>query len=667
MKIMRTAVISRIAELDRAQKRMIMMAFDVLAMVIALWAAFSTRYGEAYWPNNALVPLAALASFAIGIVGFYQLRIYDMVLRYFDQRMISRMVSGAAIAAIAWVIVVYCARIPTGETVQEGLVPRSVGFIYCGFLFVLMFVGRYALALLLTGDGSNRIPADANQKAVAIYGANIAGISLAESMRGNPQYRLVAFIDDDKTMQGRIAAGTPIYSPVALPELVRTQAFDEVFLALPRATRSQRLAAVSRLTQLQLKVKTVPAPEEIVSGRYTVTDVRPIDVNDLLRRDPVRPLTGLIKAAVEGHTIMITGAGGSIGSEICRQISRARPKKLVLLDHSEFALYTIDQQLEQICAKLPEHERPEIVPIVGSMLNEKLVRDIIGSHGVDTIYHAAAYKHVPLLEHNEVVGVENNVIGTLVLARAAAEYKLTRFTMISTDKAVRPESVMGASKRVAELLIHAFAEDPDCCTKFGIVRFGNVLDSSGSVVQRFREQIKAGGPITVTHEGITRFFMSIPEATQLVLQASAMAERGEVFVLDMGEPIKIADLARNMITLSGLTVRDPNNPGGDIEITYVGLRPGEKLYEELFIGEDAVETTHPRIKMAPERSVSREEMKRHLEDLQAAILGADSAAVREKLWMLTELDRVPPQSSAVAAVSGAVELTAWRERAGAAE
>ncbi len=637
---MRAALLSHLSEADRARKRMILIGHDLTAMAVALWAAFSTRFGEPYWPNNPLVIAAALISFAIGIYGLYRLRIYHIVLRYFEIRMVNRIFSGAAIAAVAWVIVVYFARTPYGETVEQGLVPRSVGFIYCGFLFVLLFMGRYAMALLIAGAGQKPTAEEqADRRRVAIYGANIAGISLAESMRGNLRYRPVAFIDDDRAMQGQIAAGIPIYSPKALPELVRTVGLDEVFLALPRATRSQRLAAISRLTQLQLKVKTVPAPEEIVSGRYTVSDVRPIDVNDLLRRDPVKPLTGLIKAAVEDHTIMITGAGGSIGSEICRQICRAGPKKLVLLDHSEFALYTIDQQLCEIIGSLPEAERPEIVPIVGSMLNEGLVRELISTHEVDTIYHAAAYKHVPLLEHNEVVGVQNNVIGTLVLARAAAEAKLTRFTMISTDKAVRPESVMGASKRAAELLIHAFAEAEGCETRFGIVRFGNVLDSSGSVVQRFRDQIRNGGPVTVTHEEITRFFMSIPEATQLVLQASAMANHGEVFVLDMGEPIKIADLARNMISLSGLTVRDESNPAGDIEISYVGLRPGEKLYEELFVGEDAVETTHPRIKMARERSLPSSEVLQHLEALQAAIAGSDRRAVRDILTVLIASDR----------------------------
>jgi FlaA1/EpsC-like NDP-sugar epimerase len=654
----------KLSNASRARKRIILIAYDLAAMCFALWAAFSTRLGEPYWPNNPLVLAAAVVAFAAGVAGLYHLRVYHIVLRYFDMRTVSRIFSGAAVSAIAWVLVVYFARLPYADSVEQGLIPRSVGFIYCGFLFMLLFLGRYAMALLISH--ADREPFEqtrATQKNVAIYGANIAGISLADSMRGNPRYRLVAFIEDDRAMHGQIAAGIGIYSPGALGELVRSVGLDEVFLAMPRASRSQRMAAISRLTQLQLKVKTVPAPEEIVSGRFTVSDVRPINVNDLLRRDPVQPLTELIRSAVEGHSIMITGAGGSIGSEICRQIARARPRRLVLLDHSEFSLYSIDQQLEDILASLPELDRPEIVPIVGSMLNDKLVRELIRTHQVDTIYHAAAYKHVPLLEHNEVVGVENNVIGTLVLARAALDAKLTRFTMISTDKAVRPESVMGASKRMAELVIQAFAEDPRCETRFGIVRFGNVLDSSGSVVQRFRDQIRNGGPVTVTHPEITRFFMSIPEATQLVLQASAMASQGEVFVLDMGEPVKIADLARNMITLSGLSIRDENEPAGDIEISYVGLRPGEKLYEELFVGEDVVETTHPRIKKARERSIERGEMERHLVELQRALEEADRQSVREKLNELTasDHDQAEAQPPAPAPASNVLRAD-WRQR-----
>jgi FlaA1/EpsC-like NDP-sugar epimerase len=470
-----------------------------------------------------------------------------------------------------------------------------------------------------------RVGADARR--IAIYGANAAGISLAESVRRDPHFQLIGFIEDDPALHGQLLAGTPIYDPEALESLVVREEVAEVLLALPQASRTQRLAAIQRLTQLNVAVKTVPAPEEIMSGRFTVSDVRPIEVNDLLRRDPVEPLSDLIREAVDGHSVLVTGAGGSIGSEICRQILRGRPARLVLFDHSEFSLFTIEQQLIELLEETPEAERPEIVPVIGSMLNADLVRTVIALHDVDTIYHAAAYKHVPLLEHNEVIGVENNVFGTMVLANAAAEAKLARFTMISTDKAVRPESVMGASKRVAELFIQALAE-AGSDTRFGIVRFGNVLDSSGSVVQRFRNQIRRGGPVTVTHKEITRFFMSIPEATQLVLQASAMATSGEVFVLDMGEPILITDLARNMIRLSGMTVRDDDNPNGDIEIAFVGLRPGEKLFEELFVGDEAIPTAHPRITMAKERNVPLAELARQLDSLRLAIARADAEAVR---------------------------------------
>ncbi|HEX8623472.1 MAG TPA: nucleoside-diphosphate sugar epimerase/dehydratase [Allosphingosinicella sp.] len=631
-------LVEQLSSMGRARKRAILIGYDLAAMALALWGAFSARLGEIYFPDNVSVFAAAATSFAIGIVALYRLQVYHLVLRYFHMRAVSRILAGSAMAALAWVLLVYFtqARMEVDGLVM--MVPRSVGIIYCGFLFLLLFMGRYAMALLLSGAA--RGPADKSrdgQRNIVIYGANAAGISLAESMRNSRVYRLVAFVDDDRALHGQIVSGGAIIAPKALPALVAREAVDEVFLAMPKASRSQRLAAISLLTKLNLKVKTVPAPEEIVSGRFTVSDVRPIDVNDLLRRDPVEPLSDLIKEAVDGQTILVTGAGGSIGSEICRQIARVRPAKLILLDHSEFALYTIEQQLAELLRDRDPLDRPQVVPIVGSMLNELLVRDIIRIHGVETIYHAAAYKHVPLLEHNEVVGVANNVIGTLVLARAAFDAKLTRFTMISTDKAVRPESVMGASKRVAELIIQALAEQGD--TRFGIVRFGNVLDSSGSVVQTFREQIRRGGPVTVTHPDITRFFMSIPEATQLVLQASAMARHGEVFVLDMGEPIRIAELARNMISLSGMTVRDDDNPAGDIEIAYVGLRPGEKLYEELFVGEGALDTAHPRIKMAKERFLPLDDLQPDLDKLAEAIANCDASAVRSGLRKLIAPDQ----------------------------
>ncbi len=629
--------VRRLSSAERGQKRAILVGYDVCAMVFALWAAFSARLGEPYLPVDPPVLLAAGISMVVGLIGLFQLRIYHIVLRFFDLGTVSRILFGAAITATAWVILVYFMRASLMVDGIRILVPRSIGFIYGGFLFVLLFMGRYAMAAIVIGAERKHPSGRAGRRNIVIYGANSAGISLAESVRRDRHFHLCGFVDDDPALKGQIIAGAHIYPPRALADLVRGNKVSEVFLAMPKATRSQRLGAIERLNQLDVQVMTVPAPEEIVSGRFTVSDVRPIDVNDLLRRDPVEPLSDLIKEVVDGQTILITGAGGSIGSEICRQIVRVRPARLVLLDHSEFALYSIEQQLIELLRDRDPEDRPAIVPVVGSMLNELLVRDIIRMHGVETIYHAAAYKHVPLLEHNEVVGVENNVIGTWVLARAAFDAKLTRFTMISTDKAVRPESVMGASKRVAELVIQALAEQGE--TRFGIVRFGNVLDSSGSVVQTFREQIRRGGPVTVTHPDVTRFFMSIPEATQLVLQASAMARHGEVFVLDMGEPIRIAELARNMISLSGMTVRDEDNPAGDVEIAYVGLRPGEKLYEELFVGESALDTAHPRIKMAKERFISFADLRPHVDRLRAAIFAGDSAAVREQLQELIAPDQ----------------------------
>jgi FlaA1/EpsC-like NDP-sugar epimerase len=624
-------LVKRLTTLGRLKKRSILIAYDLLAMAVALWAAFSTRLGIVYVPYSRSVILSAAASFVVGLAALYRLRIYHIVLRYFDLRTVTRLFAGAAIAAVGWLTVVYLvnAHITVGHITF--LVPRSVAFIYCGFLFLLLFMGRYVMALLLTGaDRESLLPAR-DARRVVIYGANSSGTSLAASVRASSHYRLLAFVDPDAAFKGRVVAGVPIYTPEALVTLAQAGTVDEVFLALPNASRSERLAAISQVRELGLEVKTVPAPEEIASGRFTVSDIRPIDVADLLRRDPVEPLGELIREAIEGRSILVTGAGGSIGSEICRQVLRARPKKLILFDHSEFALYSIHQQLLELAEKLPSAARPELAPIIGSMLNERLVRRIIADHSIDTLFHAAAYKHVPLLEDNELAGIDNNVFGTLAVVRAAFDAKLNRFTMISTDKAVRPKSVMGASKRVAELVVQAFADRLDCNTQFAIVRFGNVLDSSGSVVQRFRNQIRSGGPITVTHEGVTRYFMSIPEATQLVLQASAMGHLGEVFVLDMGEPVKITDLAAHMINLSGMTVRDDANPAGDIEICYVGLRPGEKLYEELFLGHNLVTTKHPRIQMAKEHVIPLADLESMLGLLKEAVDCGNRALVRSRL------------------------------------
>ncbi|MEO5772702.1 MAG: nucleoside-diphosphate sugar epimerase/dehydratase [Sphingomicrobium sp.] len=631
-------LITAVSTLNRPRKRMILIVYDLAAMAIALWAAFSTRLGGVFFTQNVVVLLSAFGSFGLGIAGLYVLGVYRFVLRFFDMQTVSRVLFGAVIASAAWVMLVYFTRATIVFEGQRILIPRSVGFIYCGFLFLFLFMGRYAMSRLLSGVGRISGYRPLQQRNVVIYGASPAGISLADSMRSDPDFSLAGFVDDDPALYGQVLAGVPIHPVSHLQKLIDDYDVKEIFLAMPGATRAERLDAIARSRELGLSVKTIPAPDEIVSGRFTVSDVRPISVQDLLRRDPVEPMVSLIDEAVRGRRILITGAGGSIGSEICRQIFQARPAKMVLLDHSEFSLFAIEQQLEMSRRRLASDEQFPIVPIVGSMLNEPLVRELVAAHGIDSIFHAAAYKHVPLLEQNEVVGVENNVFGTEILARIAFEAKLTRFIMISTDKAVRPKSVMGASKRVAELIVQAYAEQPKCRTRFGIVRFGNVLDSSGSVVQRFRTQIWEGGPVTVTHRDMTRFFMSIPEATQLVLQASALATRGEVFVLDMGEPIKIADLATNMINLAGLSVRDDHNPGGDIEIRYVGLRPGEKLYEELFVGEETLDTLHPRIRMARERFLEWKALKPQVDRLFAAIKSRDATAVRASLSMLVAPD-----------------------------
>jgi UDP-N-acetylglucosamine 4,6-dehydratase len=620
------------------RKRWLLIAYDVVAMLFALWASFSVRLGILYSPESAVV-VSALISACLSIGALFLLDIYRIVLRFFDLGRISRILFGAAIAAAIWVMIVYFMRPAVIEEGKTILVPRSIGLIYCGFLFTLLFVGRYLMAGIVSRLDQRWFEKPTAKKLVVIYGANPAGVRLGDSVQMDRAYKLCAFVDDDPALHNRVALGVPILSPDELTTLVETKSIAEVFLAIPNASRAQRLAVVSRLSEFDIEIKTIPAPEEIVSGRFTISDIRQVDVNDLLRRDPVLPLTELIRSSVDGCSILVTGAGGSIGSEICRQIARGSPQKIVLLEHSEFALYTIQQQLLEQLEQRSASERPEVVSVVGSILNEQLVRDVIAREHVDSIYHAAAYKHVPLLEHNEIAGVENNVLGTFVVASAAADAGLSRFTMISTDKAVRPSNLMGASKRLAELVVQALAARAGG-TRFGIVRFGNVLDSSGSVVQLFRTQIQGGGPVTVTHRDVTRFFMSIPEATQLVLQAGAMAEQGEVFVLDMGEPVLIDELARNMIRLSGMTVRDEENPLGDIEIAYVGMRPGEKLYEELFIGGEVVPTEHPRIRKAIERSLSLDEVGVHLERLKDAVRRRDARQVRAVLRDVIEPETV---------------------------
>jgi FlaA1/EpsC-like NDP-sugar epimerase len=440
----------------------------------------------------------------------------------------------------------------------------------------------------------------------------------------------VGFLDDDVRLQGQVLNGLAIYNPEDLDSLVPTLGVTTVLLAMPSLSRRRRNEIIGRMGQAHVSVRTLPSLSDIAQGRVSVSDLRDLDVDDLLGRDAVAPDQDLLARDISGHTVLVTGAGGSIGSELCRQILEAGPSKLLLVEQSEFALYAIEQELQQ---KLGAGKPVALIPLLASVQDEQRMRSIMQTWRPKTVYHAAAYKHVPLVEHNPAEGVRNNVFGTLCTVRAAMAAGVTHFVLVSTDKAVRPTNIMGASKRLAEMTLQALAADSEA-TQFSMVRFGNVLGSSGSVVPKFREQIRQGGPITLTHPDIVRYFMTIPEAAQLVIQAGAMARGGDVFVLDMGEPVRIMDLARRMVELSGLSVRDEQDPDGDIEVQITGLRPGEKLYEELLIGDNPEPTSHPRVMRARDQFLAWSQLQPVLSRLEALLDANDVSAIRETLQSL---------------------------------
>jgi len=463
---------------------------------------------------------------------------------------------------------------------------------------------------------------------ILIYGAGAAGAQLAASLRDSGQYQTVAFVDRDPTLAGRVVAGVRVHVPERLPQLIQSERISSVFLAIPSCSPRQRQLILKSLEPYPVHVRTVPDISDIVAGRAGVTDLREVEPNDLLERDPVAPDQSLLEACIRGKVVMVSGAGGSIGSELCRQILRLAPARLLLLEMSEPALYHIDRELRMIAGTLSS--QPDIVPLLGNAHHRDRAREIMQQYRVQSVYHAAAYKHVPIVEQNIIEGIHNNVFSTWYLAEAALESRVETFVLISSDKAVNPTNVMGATKRFAELTLQAL-QQRSTVTRFCMVRFGNVLESSGSVVPLFREQIKRGGPVTVTHRDVIRYFMTIPEASQLVLQASAMGQGGDVFVLDMGKPLRIEDLARRMVHLMGLTVRDESDPEGDIEIVYTGLRPAEKLYEELLIGSNVTGTEHPMILRAMEPHLPWPELKDVLVELLDALDNFDCPSSRELL------------------------------------
>ncbi|NLO78710.1 MAG: polysaccharide biosynthesis protein [Xanthomonadaceae bacterium] len=592
----------RLEALPRPTKRLMAIATDVVALPLALWSAFALRQGT-FTP--ALEPFWWLF-FVVPVLSVPVLRwsgLYREVLRYMGPQTAIAVLKGVTLSAV-----LLCMAALLGGLRE---LPRSVPILY--WLMALLYIGGSRIlfrALLQTLHRRAR-----GREPVVIYGAGAAGAQLVSALDLSPDYAPVALIDDDRSLWGSLVRGLKVHPPAALEQLIEEAGIRHVLLALPTASRERRRAILQWLEPFPVHVKTVPSLNDLATGRAELGDIRDIDIEDLLGRDPVAPDQGLLEACIRGKNVLVTGAGGSIGSELCRQIARLGPRRLVLYELSEFALYQIDRELRE---KLDEQGATvELVPVLGSVLDRRRLQVLMKSLAVNTVYHAAAYKHVPIVEHNVLEGIRNNTLGTWHAAAAAQAAGVETFVLISTDKAVRPTNVMGASKRLAELVLQGLAQKGGD-TVFCMVRFGNVLGSSGSVVPLFREQIRQGGPVTVTHPEITRYFMTIPEAATLVLQAGAMAQGGEVFVLNMGEPVKIVDLARQMIRLMGYQVRDEANPNGDIALQFTGLRPGEKLYEELWIGDNVSGTRHPMIMRAMEAALPWPKVEELLSRLERA-------------------------------------------------
>jgi FlaA1/EpsC-like NDP-sugar epimerase len=574
-------------DLSRVAKQTIAASCDLVMLPLTFYLAILLRYDELTRPLLSQYAWLIVAAPLISIPIFVRLGMYRAVIRFIDHKIVYVAVLGVTLSVLVLVAI-------AGLTTHMSGMSRGVFGIYWISAIMYMVASRFlARGYLLHAVGAR------GAVRVAIYGAGKAGTQLATALRAGHEYLPVAFIDDARELQGATIGGIKIHSSAALPELVAGKRIKEVLLAMPSLSRVQQKRILDQLEPLKVKTKVTPPIKSLISGAR-VQDVRDIEIEDLLGRDPVEPDPQLISTCITHKTVLVTGAGGSIGSELCRQIIRLDPSRLILLEMSEFALYSIEQELQTINKSLGLEV--EVIPFLGSVLEFEKNCKILQTFAVDTVYHAAAYKHVPLVEHNPIEGIRNNVMGTLHIARAAMTAGVSCFVLISTDKAVRPTNVMGSTKRLAELILQAFSRGKHK-TRFCMVRFGNVLGSSGSVVPLFRKQIMDGGPITLTHPEITRYFMTISEAAQLVLQAGAMGEGGDVFVLDMGEPVKIMDLAKRMVHLSGLEVRSEGTPEGTIEIQHVGLRPGEKLYEELLIGANVEGTGHPLIMRAQETEI----------------------------------------------------------------
>lgn len=610
-----TTMLKALFESSRTTKRLISLAYDTVAISCSFYIAICLRLGSFEIPltRRELATLGITIVFTLA--AFIRMGMYRAILRYMTPQALNTVFLGSCFSALILAV---------GGFFTHSFIPRSVPFIYLSIALISLGGPRllvHHLVMVLNGSLQGK------REPVIVYGAGYTGHQLRLALKAT-HYKVVAFVDDDPARQGSVFANIKVQSPTQLPHIIRKYGATRVLLALGNTPHSRRAKIIKSLEPMGVSVQTAPAIPDLISGRARIEHIRDVDIEDLLGRDCVKANTELLSACITGKVVMVTGAGGSIGGELCRQIILHAPRRIVLFELNEFSLYRLESELVKILQT--KKLNVDIVPLLGSVQREHRVETIMRTFGVQTVYHAAAYKHVPLVEHNIVEGVRNNVYGTWYTAEAAIRAGVESFVLISTDKAVRPTNIMGASKRMAELVLQGLSHRQNS-TRFSMVRFGNVLGSSGSVVPLFRQQIKVGGPVTVTHPEIIRYFMTIPEAAELVIQAGAIGTGGDVLVLDMGEPVKIIDLARRMIHLSGLTIKNQEQPEGDIEITYTGLRPGEKLYEELLVGDNVTGTAHDRIMRAEEFCLSWSDTEALLYELDRACHDYACDRVRELL------------------------------------
>jgi len=612
-------IIHKLTSLQRITKQMIMVFVDSILIVAVLLSSLSIRLGYIYWPKEEIFWIIFGAPI-VAIPIFISFRLYHSVVRYIGSRALWSMAQAATMYSVAWGLLSYMAEI--GGIPGVSGIPRSV--IIINWMLSIIVIGGVRIFANRLFDNEYS-PTNGKRINVVIYGAGSAGRQLSDALKLSEDYNHVAYVDDDISTQGSYINDKPVFSNNSISEIIGKYDISEFFIALPSISRKSRNQIIEKISELSVRVKSLPSVSDLAKGKIKIDDLLDIKIENLLGRESVLPSKKLLGIKIKNKVVLVTGAGGSIGSEICRQVLSLKPKKLILLENSESSLYQIEQELIAI-----NKFDIEIHPIIASVRDKKKLQSIFNFHKVQTIYHAAAYKHVPLVESNKAQGVLNNSMGTMLAVEAAISEKVETFVLISTDKAVRPTSTMGASKRVAELVLQALSKHSHntCLT---MVRFGNVLDSSGSVIPLFKKQIKKGGPITITDVRMERFFMTIPEAVELVIQAGAMGKGGDVFVLDMGSPVKIYDLAIKMIKLSGLQLLDVNNPNGDIEIIYTGLRPGEKLYEELLVGDTSSNTENKLIMRATEDMIEWINLKPLLDELNEACIDNNIQKIQETL------------------------------------